>query len=294
MSGPRTAGPGGWPALWLLLGACAGGCHQATPHLESVRIAEPSLSAAAESGLDRAAAEAAASQALGEAGFLLTPGAPAYRARVEIVGLQVAAGPEGRGLRMEVRAEVDLDALEGPEVTRREIGAGTGSMGPDGPGPALRAALAMAVGEAGRGLRIGLTSDHKPVEALLADLGSSDVRLRDHAIQALGDRREPRAVPGLLQRLHDGDPRVVDRAIGALSQIKDRRAVPALIELSRNADVEGTLRLVPVVGDLGGRDALGWLLTLQQAHPDGRVRQAAGEALAGLERSGVAAAAPRE
>ena len=82
-----------------------------------------------------------------------------------------------------------------------------------------------------------------------------------------------------MRRLNDADRQVVDHAIGALSQLKDPRAVPALIELSRGTDAAIALRLIPVVGDIGGPDAQGWLLTLEQAHPDPRVRSAATEAL---------------
>jgi hypothetical protein len=284
----------GWLAVGLL-SAAHSGCHRtpAAPHLASVRVGESSLQALAEAGLDQAEVQAAASAALAEAGFLLTPGPPAWRAHLEVLAVRLVPLPEGPGLRIETRLEVELVSEEGAEPARREQGGGAERVGPAGSGPALRSALLRAVGEAARGLRIGLASDQKPVEALLKDLESSDVRQRDHAIQALGERRERRAVPGLMRRLRDGDPGVVDRAIGALSQIRDPLAVPALIELSREGDAAGTLRLVPAVGDIGGPDALGWLLTLQQAHPDQRVRQAAGVALDALGQR-QAAAAPRK
>jgi hypothetical protein len=265
----------------------AGGCRPSPPppHVESVRVADTTLETAVEVGLDRAAVEAVSRAALVEAGFLLTPGPPAYRARIELVGLRLGQAAGGRGLQVEARVELELTAVEGQEPARREVGSGSEALGQQGAPGATRAALAAAVGEAARGLRVGLSAEGKPVEALLADLESSDVRLRDHAVQALGERREPRAVPGLIKRLSDGDRRVVDRAIGALSQLKDRRAVPALIELSRGTDAAIALRLVPVVGDIGGGDAEGWLLTIEQAHPDPRVRAAATDALADLHGS---------
>jgi hypothetical protein len=46
-----------------------------------------------------------------------------------------------------------------------------------------------------------------------------------------------------------------------------------------------------VVGDLGGPDAEGWLLTIEQAHPDPRVRSAATDSLGELRR--IAGAAPK-
>jgi HEAT repeat protein len=72
--------------------------------------------------------------------------------------------------------------------------------------------------------------------------------------------------------------------MGALAQVKDPAAVPALIELSRGTDAAITLRLIPLVGDIGGPDAEGWLLTVEQAYPDPRVQAAATEALADLRR----------
>jgi HEAT repeat protein len=131
---------------------------------------------------------------------------------------------------------------------------------------------------------LGLAAEAKPTEALLADLDDGDARVRDHAVRALADRRDRAAVPALIQRLHDPDVEVAHRAVGALSQIGDPRAVPAIIELSRGADPALTLRLVRIVGDMGGLDAEGWLATLAEAHQEPRVREAAREALAELRR----------
>ena len=284
--GLTRSGAGPLAILSLAL-AGGGGCKAAAPtlHVESVRVAESMLDAAAESGVDRAAVETAARSALTEAGFRLEAGQPSFRARVELVGLRLTSGEGGRGLRMEARVELELTAQDEKEPSRREAGRGGEPVGEGGPPAATRRALAAALGEAARGLRLGLTSERKPLESLLADLDSSDVRVRDHAVQALGERRERRAVPALIRRLADGDRRVVDRAIGALGQIKDPQAVPALIELTRTTDATIALRLIPVVGDLGGVDAEGWLLTLEQGHQDPRVRTAATEALQELHRA---------
>lgn len=261
------------------------GCRKTAPppRVESVRVAESSLAAAGELGLERAAVEAAARRALLEAGFVLAAEPPGYRARIEVIGLRLVPGTGG-GLRVQARVELELTSAEGKEPARRDVGTGGQAIGEGGPGQAAGAALGAAIGEAARGLRVGLTAEGKPVEALLADLESSDARVRDHAVQALGERRDPRAVPGLIRRLSDADRQVVDRAIGALAQLRDPRAVPALIDLSRGTDATIALRLVPVVGDIGGPDAEGWLLTLEQADPDPRVRAAAAEALSGLRR----------
>ncbi|MBK9517209.1 MAG: HEAT repeat domain-containing protein [Anaeromyxobacter sp.] len=270
--------------LLLLVALAASGCSRTAPppHLARLQVVEGSLSGVAEMGLDAAAVEALARAALAEAGFRFGAGEPAYLARVELTGLRVGPSAGGRGLRVDVRIELELEASGGGEASRREGGAGGEAVAAGGPAAAVRAALAAALGEAARGARLGLSAEQKPAEALLADLESPDVRVRDHAVQALGERREPSAVPGLVRRLQDSDRRVVDRAIGALTQLKDPRSVAPLIELSRQGDPAEALRLIPVVGDIGGPDAEGWLLTLQQAHPDHRVRAAAAAALATL------------
>jgi HEAT repeat protein len=185
---------------------------------------------------------------------------------------------------VETRVELELSPVRGDDPARRERGAGSEALGAGGPAPAVRAALATAAGQAARGLRLGLSADGKPVAALVADLESPDIRVREHAVQALGERGDRSAVPALLKRLRDGDPGVVHRTVGALAQLRDPRAVPELIELSRGGDAAVTVRLVRIVGDIGGDDARGWLLTLEQAHADPRVRAAAAEALADAAR----------
>lgn len=273
----------GWilPAVALLCGVA--GCKRASPPtIVRVQVAEGSLGGVIESGVDAPAVEALARTALTEAGFRLEPAERGYRARVELTALRVGPSAGGRGPRVDVRIELTLEPVGGGEPSRREAGTGGEVVAAGGPAAAVRAALAAALGEAARGARLGLSAEQKPVEALLSDLESSDVRVRDHAVQALGERREPRALPGLISRLRDADRGVVDRAIGALTQLKDPRAVAPLIELSRQGDPAEALRLIPVVGDIGGPDAEGWLLTLEQAHPDARVRAAATVALAGL------------
>ena len=255
-----------------------------TPHLAGVRVAVASLQELLAAGAQAPDATGAASRALEAAGFSSAPGQPAWRARVEVLSVRAVARASGPGLDVELLAEVELAPVDEGGVARREQGSALVRGEPTG--PALTEALGAAVGEAGRALRLGLASDAKPTEALLRDLESDDARLRDHAVQALGERRERRAVPGLIRRLRDGDDRLVQRAVGALVQIGDPRAVSALIDLSRDDDPDATRRLVPAVADIGGPDARGWLLTLRQAHPDGAVRRLAAEALDELEARG--------
>jgi HEAT repeat protein len=111
-------------------------------------------------------------------------------------------------------------------------------------------------------------------------VAAKDPRVREHAIRALGDRRSRAAVPVLVGRLKEEEPRLAHRIVGALAQIGDERAVPALIEVSRAADGAVTARVARHIGDIGGAEAEGYLLTLASGHADPRVRKAAREALA--------------
>ena len=277
-------------ALWL--GALQG-CHRAParPRVDTIRVAESSLALASESGVAQPAIESLARTTLVESGFDVGPGENAWHARIELLGVSAGNEPSTGRMQLEARVEVALTPATGSEAARREVGTGRSPVVSGGPPAALQAALASAIGEAARGLRIGLTADAKPLEALLLDLESSDVRVRDHAVQALGERRERSAVPALIRRLQDADGEVAHRAVGALAQIKDPRAVAPIIELSRGGDPSLTLRLIRIVADIGGPSAQGWLATMEQAHPDPRVRNAAHEALAGLHLRDVAGAA---
>jgi hypothetical protein len=109
-------------------------------------------------------------------------------------------------------------------------------------------------------------------------------------VRVLGERRSRQAVPALIARLDKEEPRVAHKVIGALGQIGDERAIPALIELSHaTTDAGLTARLVRFIGDIGGAEAEGYLLTLSSGHPDRRVRAAAREALDELSQRAKAA-----
>ena len=57
-----------------------------------------------------------------------------------------------------------------------------------------------------------------------------------------------------------------------------------LIDYSRrNDDGAHTARFARIIGDIGGNEARGYLLTLESGHMDPRVRAAAREALQDLE-----------
>jgi hypothetical protein len=253
-------------------------------HVSAIRVADGAVSGALrEAGIDEAVLDAAARDGLREAGFRLgSSGERAYRARLEVVGVRLVppVAVEG-GARAEVTVEVELaPADRGAGGARRETASASAPLAAAASArEAWLAALGQAVRRAADGLALAFAEEGKPVDDLVADLSATDARVRELAIRVLGDRRARPAVPALLGRLGEEDARLQMRIVAALVQIGDERAVPALIELSRAGDAAHMARLVRFVGDVGGPEAEGYLLTLDSGHPDGRIRKAAREAL---------------
>ncbi len=272
--------PSGALALVLLLAGCSRG--PGAVHVVSVRTASGSLAEPLrEAGVDDSGLDDAARLALRDAGFALGEGSRSFRAEVDVVGVRLAP-PDASGgpPRGEVSVGIALSPAEpGKGSTVRETGTAAESLGAADPREAWRRALAAAARKAADGLALAFSEDAKPLEQVIEDLASKDVRVRDHAVRVLAERRSPAAVPALIERLKDGDLRIVHRAVGALAQIGDERAVGPLIELSRSRDPVLAARVARLIGDIGGAEAEGYLLTLESGHPDARVRKAAREAL---------------
>ncbi len=294
MSGARSIS--GVMVLVAALLAALGGCRRDPPpaSIASVRVGDDALAGPLrEAGLDAATLEAAIRTALADAGFRLADGERSYRARVDVLGVRLAAdGFAGSAPRVEIAIELQLTPTR-PDAgdLLRETSTATATLAGRTPRDAWRAAFGMASADAAKGLALGFAADAKPLEALIADLASPEARVRDHAIRVLADRRNPEAVPALLERLRDGDPEIVQRAVGALAQIGDPRAVGPLIEVAQGGDPSLTARIARIVGDIGGPEAEGYLLTLESGHPDPAVRRAAREALADLSAQAEAARA---
>ncbi|HEX9049762.1 MAG TPA: HEAT repeat domain-containing protein [Anaeromyxobacter sp.] len=269
----------------LLAAACSRG-GPGSVHVVSVRVTGTAFGDALhEAGVDDATLETAGRQGLAGAGFRAGEGKRPHRAEISVTSVRFVP-PESLGASPRVEAAVELalsPAEAGGEGAVRETGSSAVAVSGD-LRQAWRTAIQRAARQAAEGLALSFSEDGKTVAALIADLSSEDARVRDHAVRVLADRRSPAAVPALLERLKDEDRRVVHRAIGALAQIGDERAVPPLIELSRSGDPALTARVARIIGDIGGAEAEGYLLTLEAGHPDPRVRTAAREALADLER----------
>lgn len=282
------------PALAAaLVAALAGGCdrRQRSVNIVSLRVAQSALAEPlSEAGLEPAALETAARGALSAAGFAMGDGPRPRRARVEVVSVRLAPGG-GAAPRVEVMVEIELSPVEDGKAggAVRETGTGSAPLGAAAPAAAWRAALGSASREAAEALALGLAEEAKPIEAVIRDLAASDARVRQRAVRVLAERRSREAVPALLERLGDPDPEVVHRTVGALAQIRDPRAVGGLIDVSRRGDGAFTARLARLIGDIGGAEARGYLLTLESGHGDPRVRYAAHEALDEMARAAASA-----
>lgn len=276
-------------AALLLASACPRGA--ATVHVVSIRVADTAVTPVLrDAGVDPAALDAAARGALAAAGFRLGEGARPHRALLDVPSARVIPGGAG-GPRAEVTVELALGSAEpGQGPPRRESSTADAALAD---APSRREAWMRALGEASRqaaeALALSLAEEEKPTPQVLADLGSTDPRVREQAIRVAGERRLREAVPALVARLPEEPPRLAHRLVAALAQIGDERAVPALIDLARSSDPTVTARIVRYVGDIGGAEAEGFLLTLESGHPDPRIRRVAHESLAELEARGTLA-----
>lgn len=293
MIGPRArahaAGGLAATALALLVAGCQRG---GLPEVGTVRVAQGALSdPLREAGLTGEALERAARDGLAAAGFGLSGGEKAHRARLDVVAVRLAPGGTlTQPPQVQIAVELVLSPPPGRELPEHR-GAGAGaapfSSGVQG---AWSGALADATREAASALAVAVRAEAKTPEALIADLDAPDARVREAAIRVLAERRNPAAVPALVARLADPDVEVRHRAVGALALIRDPRAVGPLIDVSREGDPAFTARLARIIGDIGGSEARGYLLTLEAGHEDGRVRSAAREALAEMDRRSADAA----
>lgn len=295
--------------LSLLAGLALGGCRRgerAAVYIDKLVVTESAISdRLPPSGLKaddirKAALLAIAREKSFAAGAREVPeDARAFHARVTLVfareledrtgtgrvtgGEQVVARPLA-----EVGVEVELEPA-GPGGVLREATLGREQMAgrdPEGRRIAYAVAVEKAVSSAVDGLALQLAAEQKSDDALIQDLHASDPRKRDYAVRVLSDRRNPAAVPALIERLGETDRGVVERTVGALAVLKDRRAVPALIELTRGKEPGFVAQVTRVIGDIGGKDAEAYLMTLESGHPDPGVREAAQESLAELHGRG--------
>lgn len=133
----------------------------------------------------------------------------------------------------------------------------------------------------------------KSVAQLVEESVGEDGLARGAALGALSSRSSSEAVAGLVARLRDPDPEVVARSIEALVALHQEAAVSGLIELSREDRPGLVLQAIVAIGQIGGREAEGYLFTLETGGSEDTVRRTAAQARLQLGRRRAAKIAAR-
>ncbi len=122
-------------------------------------------------------------------------------------------------------------------------------------------------------------------QVVVAAIDDPDESVRLVAAQTAGQRKLEVAVPALIERLKDEEEAgaVTVAAVGALAQLQATEATDAIIATARRQDRRYLVPLLFALARLGGRQAEGYLFTVQSGHPDPVVRQTAEQALRELE-----------
>lgn len=279
-------GRGGHLAALVLASIALGGplaaCER-KPSLAPVSVIKVITSdlapALSEAGLDAAATAGLAKGALASAGFAFDEGARrSYRASLEVVAFSFGRPVDGGTPSAEIVLELQIEPSWAAGQAMRQGGRASVPLAGARRGAAWSEALRLAAGEAAAALALDVRAGQKPTEALVADLSAGDPRARERAVRALAARGARRAVGALVDRVRDPDRAVASAAVDALAAFKDPASALALIEAAQAGDSSTTLRLIPVIVEIGGPDVEGYLLTLESGHADPVVRRAAAEA----------------
>ena len=115
-------------------------------------------------------------------------------------------------------------------------------------------------------------------------LAGSDPELRSLAFAVAGERRLTALVPRLIELLHAEDPALRDGAIGALAELRDPRAVKPMTELAKFGDHDMMRRIIDAIGAIGGEDARAYLQFVADGHEHPVIRDLARQALDRLDR----------
>jgi hypothetical protein len=272
------------PAGPLLALALAAGCSGPPPlaPVSGVIVRPTDLAPSLEeAGIDGRMTVDAAKAALVAAGLAIDEGARrSYRASLEIVAFSVLMPSGGEPAKAEVVVALELEPAWSAGPIERRSGRGTAPFtGADRRG-AWRRALEGAAMEAARGIALDLRAQQKATEVLTGDLSDADPRVRERALRTLAARGARGAARAAAACIHDPDPEVARAAVDALVAFRDPTTVKFLIEAAQAGGVATTIRLIPVLDEIGGPDVEGYLLTLQSGHGDRSVREAATDALA--------------
>ncbi|MEQ9503197.1 MAG: HEAT repeat domain-containing protein [Deltaproteobacteria bacterium] len=144
---------------------------------------------------------------------------------------------------------------------------------------------AEAVGELVGEITFAMKLEDADEATLLATLDDENEKRRLGAMRLIAQNQLRAAVPKLSEIVRDEEEkqRVVLAAIGALVAIGDPEAVPVLIDAGRRRPPSYLAQILFAIAQLGGRDAKGYLFTVQSGYPDEALREVARQALEELE-----------
>ncbi|MEA2251180.1 MAG: hypothetical protein QOG70_1422 [Solirubrobacteraceae bacterium] len=127
----------------------------------------------------------------------------------------------------------------------------------------------------------GVAGDPPRVEALVRELNAADDGVRDRAARALGDLRDPRAIPALAEAV-SRDGTAVRGAVWALTQFDDERLVAPLVAALSHSDATARALAAGKLAELGDPEAVPALVRALRADDDAHVREEAARALGRL------------
>ena len=119
------------------------------------------------------------------------------------------------------------------------------------------------------------SADHQAVHAAL--IAAGDMRLE--AIRVAAARKLRDEVPSLVALLSDDEETIRDAALGALVELRDPRAVPALTKTKSMKDGREMRKIIDALASIGGQEATDYLSFVADAHEDEEIRKMAKAAL---------------
>ena len=119
----------------------------------------------------------------------------------------------------------------------------------------------------------------KTLDELIADARAPSLERRVAALRALGERKDPGALPVVVEALRDERHDVVLAAVGALVALRDPRCVGPLVDSTRDRSMEYLSQVLYAVSSIGGPEAEAYLDTLSEGHQSGVIRERARQAL---------------
>ncbi len=131
------------------------------------------------------------------------------------------------------------------------------------------------------------SNDEKALEYLIQAVGDSDMRVKAKAIEMLGRMRATEATTVLVQQLflRSTEEKLRQRILAALGEIADPAAAPAILDLLNQDLDKATLgTAIFALGDIGAPQSIPRLKEIAADHSDEHLRRLATEALAKVER----------